>query len=189
MKKLIFPVLMGAVVWLVYMTLSWTVFPFHTASINTIPDGHEVLQQLEGHSLKSGVYTYPSPEDMDTPEKAKQFTEKEMPVIAFMVYNDSNAYFKNMAPSFIRYFIFLFLATAIVAYLMTLALPNLNSFWKKVLFATLVGVVCAFMGPLTDYNWWHFPLNHVMAVVFDNVFGWFLVGLILAWRIKPEIAE
>jgi hypothetical protein len=131
MKKLILPVLFGAVIWLVYMTLSWTVFPFHTASIKTIPEGHEVLAQLEGKSLKSGLYTYPGPTDMDTPEKAAQFTENEMPVIAFMVYNESNAYFKNMAPSFIRYFIFLFFATGIVAWLMTLALPNLNTFWKK----------------------------------------------------------
>jgi len=46
----------------------------------------------------------------------------------------------------------------------------------------------AFIGPFVEWNWWGFPLSYTLVNVVDYCVTWLLAGLVLAWRIKPEMS-
>jgi hypothetical protein len=38
-----------------------------------------------------------------------------------------------------------------------------------------------------NWNWWNVPFGFTIVNVIDLCVTWFIAGLVLAWRIKPEV--
>jgi len=63
-----------------------------------------------------------------------------------------------------------------------------SSYSRKVLFFTAIGLLFAIYGDLTSYGIGNYPLNDALAFAAFHIIAWTLVGLVVAWRIRPPRA-
>ena len=61
----------------------------------------------------------------------------------------------------------------------------LASYWRKVLFFTAIGALVAIFTDLTKFGIGGYPLQDAILLGINSVIIWTLVGLVVAWRIKP----
>jgi hypothetical protein len=57
--------------------------------------------------------------------------------------------------------------------------------WKVLFFATL-GLLIAVFSDLMKFDIGAYPLNHALLLAANDIISWVLVGLAVAWLIKPE---
>jgi hypothetical protein len=187
MRSIVLPALFATIAVYIWMTISWTVIPWHAHEIKPIPES--AITQLTTGLTEKGIYNYPGYPAEDTDAAMNEMVEKYRrgPIVSFMVYNPEGT--ELMRPGqFIIMFFMIFAAALIAAYLLTRTLHYKTTFSQRVIFVTLMGVFAALLGPLTDWNWWMYPTSYSVGVAVDMVITWLIGGFVLAWRIRPEPA-
>jgi len=186
MNRLIVPALIAAVVVFIWMFISWTVIGWHNTDMKSIKD-QAIIELMKTSLTEPGIYLYPGhPEggDADMEEWTNKY--KTGPLVNFMVYHPEGS--DPMNPmNFIKSFIINFIAAFIAGVLLMMTLAQNPSFWRRVIFVTLLGLFAGFIGPFIDWNWWSIPTGYTIVEVADYCLTWFFAGLVLAWRIKPEL--
>ncbi len=188
MNKLIVPSLIAAVVVFIWMFISWAVIGWHNVDIKNLPNGDALAEQMKESINEPGIYIYPGHPDGGDDTDMEEWTSKYKagPLVNFMVYHPEGS--DPMNPmNFIKSFIINFIAAFIAGVLLMMTLAQNPSFWRRVIFVTLLGLFAGFIGPFMDWNWWSFPTGYTIVEVVDYCLTWFLAGLVLAWRIKPEM--
>lgn len=187
MKKLLVPSLLAAIAVFIWMFISWAVLPWHSTAMNNIPDDPAFIEQLEKTLTEPGLYHYPGMPKEDSDSAMEQWIEKYKrgPVVHMMIYNPSgiNPWDPNQ---FIFSFIINFATAFFAAFLLAKAVNSTKGFFDRVIFVTMIGLFAAFAGPIMDMNWWKFPSAYTSVLAIDMIITWFIAGLVLAWRIKPE---
>ncbi|MCH8034179.1 MAG: hypothetical protein IH950_10565 [Bacteroidetes bacterium] len=188
MNKLIVPSLIAAVVVFIWMFISWAVIGWHNVDIKNLPNGDALAEQMKESINEPGIYIYPRHPDGGDDTDMEEWTSKYKagPLVNFMVYHPEGS--EPMNPmNFIKSFIINFIAAFIAGVLLMMTLAQNPSFWRRVIFVTLLGLFAGFIGPFMDWNWWSFPTGYTIVEVADFCLTWFFAGLVLAWRIKPEL--
>jgi hypothetical protein len=188
MNKLIVPALITAVVVFVWMFISWSVIGWHDTDMKTIKD-QSIIEQMKESLTEPGIYLYPGQPESETDAGMEEWIEKfnAGPVVSFMVYHTNG--FDPMNPMlFLKSFIINFIAAFIAGVLLMMTLAQNPSFRRRVIFVMLLGMFAAFVGPFIEWNWWSFPTGYSMVNAIDLCVTWFFAGLVLAWRIKPEVS-
>ena len=186
MNKLIVPSLIAALAVFIWGSISWMVLSWHDIDLNNFPDETEIMH-MKAVVHEPGIYVYPGQPTDETDAGMEEWIKQYEagPVISFMVY--SPAGFNPMNPMlFIKSFIINFIAAFIAGALMMMTLAQKPGFWRRVIFVMLLGLFAGFIGPFSEWNWWNFPTGYTLVNVADFCVTWFIAGLILAWRIKPE---
>ena len=62
----------------------------------------------------------------------------------------------------------------------------LNSYGKKVLFFAAIGLLIALFSDLTRYGIGDYPLGDALILGINHIITWTLVGLVIAWVMKPK---
>jgi hypothetical protein len=187
MKQILLGGIVGGLVFFIYLSIAWTVMPFHTMAFAPMDDSQPLMDSIAAHQLPSGLYSIPSITEHQTNPEATQARVMAGPVVAFMVYYAEGQ--PAMNPMMFVKGLLLALGGAFIAtIMMKLALPGLNSYLHRVLIVTGFGVFAALIGPLTLGNWMMFPAGYVWAEVFDQIVGWTLAGLAIAAFIKKPAA-
>jgi len=187
MNRLIVPALITAVVVFIWMFISWGVLYWHNIDIKIFPDETEIMH-MKAVMHEPGIYVYPG----FPPGEEKAKTEWEAkhiagPIVNFMVYNPAGADPTNPI-LFIKSFVINFIAAFVAGVLLMMTLAQNPSYWRRVIFVMMLGLFAAFIGPFVEWNWWGFPLSYTLVNVVDYCVTWLLAGLVLAWRIKPEMS-
>ncbi len=189
MNRLIVPALITAVVVFIWMFISWAVIGWHYIDIEELPNGDAIAEQMKESINEPGIYIYPGyPEDGDDADM-EEWTSKYQagPLVNFMVYNPAGA--DPMDPmQFIKSFIINFIAAFIAGVLLMMTMAQNPTYWRRVIFVMMLGLFAAFVGPFIEWNWWSFPTGYSMVNAIDLCVTWFIAGLVLAWRIKPEVS-
>lgn len=176
-KTLIKGALLGGIVLFFWSFLSWTVLPWHTATMHPFTDEAAVVDALKANAPSSGVYVYPT--EKATPEQAKAG-----PTVFL-------SYCTNGFDSMVMPLILNFLLQVLIAGLVTALLfrtRGLKTYWGRVAFVTLAaftaGVVC-FLPP---WIWFHFAADYTLVMLADLTVSGFVLGLVLAKWASPEPA-
>jgi len=188
MNKLIVPSLLAAIVVFIWMYISWAVIGWHNTDLKNLPNGEALVEQMSQSITEPGIYIYPGNPTDESDEGMKAWTEryKAGPNVHFMVYNPAGA--DPMNPmQFVKSFIINFIAAFIAGVLLMMTLAQNPSFWRRIIFVMMLGMFAAFVGPFVEWNWWSFPTGYSMVNAIDLCVTWFIAGLVLAWRIKPEL--
>ena len=187
MNKLIVPSLITAVVVFIWMFISWTLLPWHNVDIKSIKD-QALLEQMKESLTEPGIYLYPGEPEDESNVAMQEWSDqyKAGPLVHFMVYNPQGAEW-DMAIPMIKSFLINFIAAFIAGVLLMMTLAQNPSFWRRVIFVMMLGMLAAFVGPFIEWNWWSFPTGYSMVNAIDLCVTWFIAGLVLAWRIKPEL--
>lgn len=174
-KPLIKGALLGGILLFLWGFISWTLLPWHTATMKRFSDEAGVVATLQANAPRSGVYVFPT--EGATPE---QMTAG--PTI-FLSYSIGGA-------ASMTGLIFAFLLQVLVAGLVTALLLKTRglTYWGRVGFVTLAaftaGVVC-FLPP---WIWFKFAADYTLVMLADLTLSGFLLGLVLAKWASPEPA-
>lgn len=189
MKKILVPGVLGGLVIFVWTFISWTVLPWHNSVINEIPNGEAMAQAMKSEGMTSAVYHFPGMPENDDEAYQKAWAERFLkgPNINFMVYSTKGS--DMMDPVlFLRSLILNILAALLASYLLLQAMGSTSGLLQRALFVTALGAFVAITYPMAEWNWWNFPTDFTLVAVADTVITWFLAGLVIAWRLKPETA-
>lgn len=179
--------LLGGLVFYVFLSLSWTVLPFHTMAFSSLPDSEPVLDALEANGLTTGLYTMPGMQEWEADPDRFARMHTEGPLVSFLVYYEEGR--PPMSPTvFVIGIVLTLLEGLLAAGLLMLAVDKLPGYAQRVLFVAALGVFTALTGPVTLGNWMYFPAGYVGADVIDHVIGWTLAGLVMAVFVKPKPA-
>ncbi|MSU34798.1 MAG: hypothetical protein EXS36_06745 [Pedosphaera sp.] len=92
-----------------------------------------------------------------------------------------------MDPSLLmRGFLIEWVTVALIACLMQLAFPVLNSYMRRVLFVMLAAITLAIHTDAGAVVWWHHDPSWAWLMAAYDVSAWTLAGLVLAAFVKPE---
>ena len=81
----------------------------------------------------------------------------------------------------------LFLAPIIGSWMLSQTSEKvLSSYTRKVFFFTGIGLLFAVFINLTNFGIGDYPLNDALVFGLHNIIVWTVVGLVVAWRMKPE---
>ncbi len=62
----------------------------------------------------------------------------------------------------------------------------MSSYPRKVLFFAVLGLLFAIFTNLANYGIGNYPLSDTLILAIHNIVVWTIVGLVVAWRMKPE---
>jgi hypothetical protein len=79
------------------------------------------------------------------------------------------------------------IAPMIGAWMLSVSSPSiLLSYRRRVLLFAAVGLLVAFYGGITNFGIDSYPPKDALALALLDVITWNLVGLVVAWRMRPE---
>jgi len=185
MWKLLLIAIGGALIVFVWHALSWLILPFHSNSLNNLPEASFNLDTMVTQMPEAGVYHYPGLPEQDTPEAWETVLTKSRqgPVISLLVYQPSGS-----DPFSPNQFISGFLINVIASFIVVLLLSStrIQVYYQRVLFVALLGVFAGTTSYLVDGIWYGYPLAYTLTMIGDVIIGWLLAGLFFAKVIKPD---
>ena len=126
---------------------------------------------------------------MGTDEASKKAAEEKMKTgpTAFVQYR-SGGY--DMAMYLLKGFLIYFFSAMIAASLLSkLSWSLASKFGARVGFVMMLGLFLAVASRLSDWNWMGYATDFSLHLAADNIIGWTLAGLVIAWRIKPMMTK
>jgi hypothetical protein len=163
------------------------VLPVAEMGMKVLPPASEtaIVSAMKTNISEPGMYFIPGIENMkDAPDaEAEVWAKKyEDGPTAMIIYHAVGR------PVFGPRQILIELASNIFAALIVgiIFIWNAASFSKRVAIAVLIGLTGWASIAISYWNWYRFPKEFVLAEGFDQVVGWFLSGLVLAFIIKPK---
>ena len=177
-KKVITAGLMGGVVLIVWMFVVNGLFGFKAGiDMKQMAAERQVYAMLKEQIVEPGRYVC-------NPELTaeRRFPEGE-PV--FSVLHGGVGHEAAGVSALIGLAVFL-LAPIIGAWLLSHASERvLSSYARKVLFFTAIGLLLAIFTDLQRFGIGGYPLSDAVLLGASNIVMWTLVGLVVAWRMKP----
>ena len=180
--------LVGALVVFGWGSVSWLVLTWHLDSMTNLPGGDATFEALKVNLPESGVYMYPPPPEAGADEATlKDWSEKYSggPYINMLVYRDAG-YNENMATTFIKGYALDVVGCGLIACLLFLACPAMQSYARRVMFVLLLAVFASVVGPLIEWNYWQYPADFAIPMFLDGIIAWTLAGLVIAAIVKPK---
>ena len=178
-KKVIISGLLGALVLIIWTFVVNGLFRFRVnMDMKQIPNERQVYEVLKENIVEPGRYAC---NPQLTPEI--RFPESE-PVFSVLYGGVGH----EAAGSQMLFGLIVFLLAPIVAtwLLSQTSEKILSSYLRKVLFFTGIGLLFAIYGDLTNYGIGDYPLNDAFIFALHDIIVWIVIGLVVAWRMKPE---
>ncbi|HUV36649.1 MAG TPA: hypothetical protein VMX58_06905 [Patescibacteria group bacterium] len=179
LKKVIVAGLLGGAVLIVWTFLVNGILGFQARiDMKQLPAERHIYETLKDSNLEPGRYTC-----NPAPSAEGRFPDSE-PVFSILYGGMGHEAAGGLMLSGLVIFV---LAPMIGAWLLSMASTRiLSSYWRKVLFFTAIGLLCAVFGDLAKFGIGGYPLGDAVTLAFHSIVVWTVVGLVVAWRIRPE---
>ena len=174
---------LGGAVMLVWLFISNAVLPLKSDMIHkVVPNQLEVHDALENNITEPGTY---SCLNLSHEEEATMPDYRNQP-ISSITYSGSTHGDTGSAGDFLPIGL-IFVATTIAAWMLSAASRRTRStYWRRVLFVALIGVVVALFGDLLQLSFGPQPGDYLIFLAVNNVITWILVGLVIALCVRAE---
>lgn len=177
-KKVISAGLLGGVVLMVWTFLVNGVFGFQSRiDMKQIPAERQVYETLKEHVVDPGRYVC-------NPELTSEgrFPDEE-PVFSVLYGGVGH---EAAGGLMLVGLVVFFLAPLIGAWMLSQTSGRvMSSYSRKVLFFVAIGALFAIFGDLTNFGIGDYPVKDAVVLAASHIVVWTLVGLVVAWRIKP----
>ncbi|RNF82065.1 hypothetical protein [Montanilutibacter psychrotolerans] len=174
--------IIGGIVMFIWGAVAHMALPIGEAGFRFPPQQEAVLDAIGQSATEPGVYMYPSMEMEKYGDEAamKAFLEESRgKAYAFVVYQpDGNPATTSMAPNLGKQFVSVLLASAVLAWILSL---GAWSFGRRVLVAGAAGLFSWLAISVPYWNWYMFPLTFTLGALAEQVIGWLLAGAAMAW--------
>jgi hypothetical protein len=188
--KLLLAVLLGALAIFLWEFVAHMFTPLGEAGINYMPKPDAVSSSMQSAiGGKAGMYMFPTggvtgDASREDRHKAMERMNEEMKTkpSGLLIYKPAGTEFnfgKSLAVQFITD-----LAKALLA-LALLAQTRLASFWRRVGFVVLAGLLAAIVTNIPYWNWYGFNATYTLSQIVTEIIGFFSAGLVIAWLYRP----
>jgi len=180
MKNIIISGLLGGLVLIIWMFLVNGILGFRNQiDMKKISNESPVYEILKQNITEPGRYSC-NPEINPT----GMFPEDE-PVFSVMYSGMGH----EAAGGLMIFGLLIYLiAPMIAAWMLSVSSEKiLISYPRKVLFFTAIGLIIAIFSDLSSFGIGNYPLSDALLLAIHNVILWTLIGLVIAWRIKPDV--
>jgi len=181
-KKVIISGLLGGVVLIILTFILNAVFGFKSSmDMKQIPNERQVYEILKENIVKPGRYIC-NPEV--TPETGFPGAEPVFSILYSGIGHESAGGLMLVG------LVVFFLAPTIAAWMLSLTSDRiLSNYPRKVLFFVAIGLLFAIFTDLSNFGIGNYPLSDALILAVHNIFVWTIVGLVVAWRMKPKESE
>jgi len=191
MMRIILAGFLGAIALFVWGFLSWEVLPFHSKSLRTLPNEDSVVAVLRSGNVESGTYIIPGMADEKGGAEAKKAQVEKMkrgPVA--MLHYSNTGYADGDAMYLIKGFLVYFFAAMVAASMLgKLSWSLAAKYSARVRFIMTIGIFLAIAARLSDWAFFGYGTGITLTLAVDDIVGWTLAGLLIAWRMKPLMAK
>lgn len=173
--------IMGGVVLIVWTFVINAIFGFRpNIDLKKVPNEPEIYEILKENIVEPGKYVCNPPVSPGLP-----FPDKE-PV--YGIHYSGIGHGSAALIMVIQLFIFI-TAPLLASWLLSKACEGiLASYWKKVLFFTVIGIIIALFGDLAQFDIGKYSFTDVAKMAVQDIIAWTLIGLVAAWQLVPANA-
>jgi len=176
-KEILLSGLLGGVIIFVWIIISSSIIPISGDIPKPIPNDKEIHTIIKGKITESGIYWLPG----HAGQAEGLYPDYDNEPIFYIFYGGVTPS-TIMAPTIVEILCIL-LTPIIAAWLLSMASEKiLAKYDRRVLFVTVIGLIFAVYGDLFSQK----PLDLILLSSINNIIIWTLIGLVLAWRIKPK---
>jgi hypothetical protein len=184
MKKIILAGILSGIVVFIWGAISHMLLPIGSMGIKTIPNYEDaVLGAMKSNIQQPGLYFMPGYDMSSKPTAAEQTAlqaKYEAGPTAFLVYHPTGV--KMLSPSqLIGEALFNILCGMIAAYIISTIAA---SFITRAVMVMLMGLFGWLSISASFWNWYRFPGAFIIGEGLDQVIGWLLGGLVIAWILQ-----
>lgn len=194
MKRILLAALLGGITMFIWTSIAHMKLPLGEAGIREIPNETAVLSAMQSNIAENeGLYIFPglgldpNPSRETQHEAMKHMDEKLARYPSgILMYHPAGSRPIVMVRSLSIEFATEFLEAFLAVFL--LSLTRLTTFGARLGFVTLAGVLAAIATNISYWNWYGFPTVYTATYMFIQVVGFFCVGLVAGFVMKPAKA-
>ena len=179
LKKVIIAGMLGGIVLIIWTFVVNVLFGFKSSlEMKQIPNERQLYEILKENIVDPGKY-------ICNPELTAErpFPDGE-PVFGVLY---SGIGHESAGKLMLIELVVFFLAPIIGAWMLSQTSGRImSSYPRKVLFFVAIGLLFALFTDLTNFDIGNYPIKDAILLAINNIVVWTLVGLVVAWRIKPE---
>jgi hypothetical protein len=191
MKKFTIASLIGTIILFIWSFLSWEMLPVHVHSFNYTPRQDSLLAMLDKTLPASGAYMLPAVDNRNVESVTSEYkaaSEKNMKNMvgkpgAIIFFNKKTDAMDPMV--IIRGILIDLFAVMGAVIILLLTADRLRTFFMRFWIVLLIGFIVALNSYMLDWNWMGFPWHFIKRELVDVFAEWGLVGVWLAWYLKP----
>lgn len=185
-KTILISTLLGGLVAFIWLTVSNAVIPVKSDMIHRIaPNQLEVHAALKDNITTPGTYAIPY---LSRAQESSLPEYRDQPVYTVMYTGYTHGDQGSSADFFVPLAV-VFLVAFLASWMLSVTSGEvLSRYGMRVLFVTLLGVVIALHDDILQMYLGPQPRDYLVFLAVSNVLTWFLMGLVIAWRIKPKAA-
>jgi hypothetical protein len=181
--------LIGGIVMFFWGAVAHMALPIGEMGMKVADGQGSAIAALQASATQgAGVYMLPgmSPEQWQDEASRKAFVEQhQASPYAFVVYQPGgNPALSDMAPNLVKQFASDVLAALVAAWVLALG-PM--AFGRRVLAAGAMGLFAWLAVQVPYWNWYLFPLDFTLAALVEQVVGWLLAGMAMAWWLGRRV--
>ncbi|KAA3656169.1 MAG: hypothetical protein DWQ10_15995 [Calditrichaeota bacterium] len=177
-KKVILAGVLGGIVIILWTFVLNGIFGFRSSiDMKKVPNEAQVYAVLQENIAAPGRYVCNPQMPQDAPPPHGQ------PVFGIFY---SGVGHEDAGQMMIFELLIFILAPTLAAWLLSQTSQQiLTSYGRKVLFFVAIGLLFAFFSNLSDYGIAGYPLGDALLLGLHNICLWTVIGLVVAWKIKP----
>lgn len=183
--RLIIAAILGGIVMFMWSAAAHMGLGIFDSSMKQVPNEAAVMDAMKANITEPGFYFIPGMDMSKTPsdEEMAAFTAKHKGgPTATIIYQSTGS--DIMTPRQLGTELASNIAAAlVVGLILTFAAVG---FGRGVIISTLVGLTGWLSINASYWNWYGFPTSFVTAELIDQVVGWFLSGLVLAFILRKR---
>ena len=191
MVRLLVAVVLAAVVHFAWGFAFWTKVPLSKEMVQKLPDGDRVARVLEETVPETGVYFYPAGDcpmcSEDKEAVAKFMAACRRGPLVQVTYRKEGV--EPMSAAGMGAGFGQLAAGSLLAGLLLLAGPALETYLSRVLFVFGLGVFAVVAIHFANPVWFHHPWKFTLYQSLFDVVGWLLAGAVLAAIIRPAAPQ
>jgi len=180
MKRLLIASIVGTIILYVYLALSHTVLNMHYGDYKYTAAQDSIIHALSSTLHEDGMYMMPYYQESTPMEEIQKDMESGVGKPWAMINYQTEMSGEN-GMMFLMSFIYNFISVLIICIALATASARLSGFTQHLWFVMLFALFAIFSTTMLSYNWEGNPMHHLKGSIIDNLVGYFLVGLWLAW--------
>ena len=162
---------------------SHTVLPLGEVGVDAIQNEDAVMSAMRANIKEPGLYFYPgigAAHSADPAEQAAWEAKYKAGPHGILIYHPTGGEVMP-ASMLVTELISNILACMLAAFVISM---TVSSFGGRLIASALFGLVAWLSVDISYWNWYGFPTDYVMAQAADQLVGWFLAGIPIAFLVK-----
>lgn len=180
--------ILGGIAMYVWSSLAHVVLPLGQVGFSQMPNEAAVLSAAQAsNGAKDGLYFFPWVDPKDPKMMEKMNAALKVKPSGLLLYHPPGHGMSDMIGPLIGEFSKELIQALIASFLVSLAV--VGTYWGRVGFVALIGVVVAITTNLSYWIWYGFPTDYSLAAVFIELMDYIAAGLAIAWWLGRRSAR